>query len=292
MKPKKALAFAPGHISGFFEPIFVKNDFLKTGSRGAGINISLGAKSEVIVNKSNELKFEIFLNGKKSSFPLIPTALKYLVEKKSLEIIIKTKLDLPISQGFGMSAASVVSASFALSKIVNKSYFEALKASHFAESLHKTGLGDVISCFFGGIEIRTMPGLPPYGVIQHIIGDYELVLCVLGDKINTKEILNNPDKLKLISRYGNYCTEKLKESPTIENLFSLSQFFTKKTLLGSRKVIDAIQMINDVGSASMCMLGNSIFALGDTNKICDILKPFGKIFICRVNKSGAIILSI
>jgi len=53
MKYFKAVAFSPGHISGFFEPIFDKKK-KKTGSRGAGINISLGAKSEVIVHKSNK----------------------------------------------------------------------------------------------------------------------------------------------------------------------------------------------------------------------------------------------
>ena len=38
----KATAFAPGHISGFFEPVF-NPDLSRTGSCGAGINISLGA---------------------------------------------------------------------------------------------------------------------------------------------------------------------------------------------------------------------------------------------------------
>ena len=42
----KATAFAPGHISGFFEPVYTP-DLSRSGSRGAGINISLGAFSEV-----------------------------------------------------------------------------------------------------------------------------------------------------------------------------------------------------------------------------------------------------
>lgn len=286
MKIEKASAFAPGHISGFFEPIFNKNDIFKTGSKGAGINISLGAKSEVIVKRSNNLKIKIYLNNKELSDSILKTAIEYLIEDNTLEIIVKTKLDLPLSQGFGMSSASVASASFALTKILNKPYSDAIKASHYAEVIHKTGLGDVISCFFGGIEIRTKPGLPPWGVIQHIPGNYELVISILDEKIDTKKILEDNNKLKLISSYGNYCTNKIIKSPNIENLFSLSKFFTKKTMLGSNKIIEAIELIDNFGNASMCMLGNSIFAIGDTNKIYKKLKPIGETYICNVDEIG------
>jgi len=290
MKSFKAVAFSPGHISGFFEPIFDK-DFSKTGSRGAGINISLGAKSEVIVHKSNKTDLKIFLNGKKSDFPLIPMAFKQLIGDNKMEINVKTNLDLPLSQGFGMSAASVVSASYALSKIVNKSYYEALKASHYAEVYHKTGLGDVVSNFFGGIEIRSKPGIPPWGVIEHIIGNFELVLCIIDENIDTKKILNDFDRIKLITKYGKYCTNKLKESPTIENLFLLSKLFTDKTNLASKKVLDAIQIADEFGKASMCMLGNSIFAMGETKKIINKLKIYGNVFLCKVDDYGARIIS-
>jgi pantoate kinase len=290
MNSMKAIAFSPGHISGFFEPIF-HNNILKTGSRGAGFNISLGAKSEVIVNKSNNIDYKIYINGKKLDFPIIPYALNFLTDNNKMEIIVKTKLDLPLSQGFGMSAASVLSASYAFSKIVNKSYFDALKASHISEIHHKSGLGDVISCSFGGIEIRTKPGIPPWGVIKHILGNYEIVLCVIDDIIDTKKILNDQDKLKVITKYGNFCTNKIIESPTIDNLFLLSKLFTEKTKLASKKVIEAIKIADEFGNASMCMLGNSIFAIGKTNLICNKLKSYGKIFICNIDKYGTRLLS-
>jgi pantoate kinase len=286
----KAVAFAPGHISGFFAPRFDK-DFLKTGSRGAGINISLGAKSEVIVNNSKKTDYNIFINDKKSNMPIISTALKSLIGEKKIKIIIKTTLDLPLGQGFGMSAASVVSSSYALSKIMNFSYYEAIKASHYSEIYHKTGLGDVISCSFGGIEIRSKPGIPPWGVIEHIIGDYELVICIVDEIIETNKILNDTNKLKLISKYGNYCTDKIKESPTIENLFFLSKLFTEKTNLGTKKVLEALKVANKYGKASMCMLGNSIFAIGKTNKLCEKLKSYGNIFVCNVDELGARIIN-
>jgi len=43
--------------------------------------------------------------------------------------------------------------------------------------------------------------------------------------------------------------------------------------------------------ASMCMLGNSIFASGETDNLCKILSSYGKVFVCSVDECGARILS-
>ena len=55
----QSIAFAPGHISGFFQPCYDK-DPLKTGSRGAGLSLSFGARTQVTLepamNQSNMYK--------------------------------------------------------------------------------------------------------------------------------------------------------------------------------------------------------------------------------------------
>jgi hypothetical protein len=38
------------------------------------------------------------------------------------------------------------------------------------------------------------------------------------------------------------------------------------------------------------MLGNSIFAIGDTNKLSKTLSTFGNVYICTVDKYGAQVL--
>ena len=104
------------------------------------------------------------------SAPVTRLALKYLIGNNSLGITVKTRLDLPMGQGFGMSAAGSLSACHAVAKICGLSESDALRASHFAEVRLGTGLGDVISSFFGGFEIRKTPGIPPWGMIEHILG--------------------------------------------------------------------------------------------------------------------------
>ncbi len=168
-----AKAFAPGHISGFFEPVFHLEDLIRTGSRGAGISISLGALSEVIVEESQVSSIEIFINGKKSPAQVTNLALKYIIGNNPLNVVVKTSLDLPIGQGFGMSAAGALSSCFAICKCLGLSSEDALKAAHMAEVQLRTGLGDVISSFFGGLEIRKSPGLPPWGLIEHIPGNFD-----------------------------------------------------------------------------------------------------------------------
>jgi pantoate kinase len=262
----------------------------RTGSRGAGINLTLGATSEVFVENSNKQNINIFINKKKSSAHVTKLALNYLIGKNPLHIVVKTNLDLPISQGFGMSAAGAVSATFALSKIIGASTNDAIKASHFAEVQLKTGLGDVIASCFGGIEIRKSAGLPPWGLIEHIPGNFNLVLCIIGKKISTKKVLEDKYKINKIAEYGKYCTKKLLENPSIENLFYQSQIFTKNTGLADEKVLEAITAANRFGKSSMCMLGNSVFAMGKTNELYNLLSNFGKIYVCCVDEFGARIL--
>ena len=286
----KAAAFSPGHISGFFEPVYSKRDMDRTGSRGAGINVSLGAVSEVVAESSTKQDFEIYVNKRKSSSPVIRLALRYLLGEKPFHVVVKTNLELPLGQGFGMSAASALSATIALAKIIGVPSTDAMKASHYAEVQLKTGLGDVLACCFGGVEIRKEAGLPPWGMIEHIPGRYELVLCVVGRKLDTKKILTDPVKASNIVTYGRYCTKKLLENPSLENFFSLSQVFTKKTNLVDKRVLEAIDAANHHGMASMCMLGNSVFAIGETAKLCQTLSKFGRAFVCNVDECGARVL--
>jgi pantoate kinase len=286
----KAKAFSPGHITGFFEPVYYKN-YDKTGSRGAGISVNLGALSEVSVKNSNKQIFEIFINNKKSNSHVINLALKNFLGEKTFHVIVNTKLDLPYGQGFGMSAASALSATYALAEILNLSKIEAIKASHHAEIYLKTGLGDVIASCYGGIEIRKEPGIPPWGIIEKIPGKFNLVLCIVDDKIDTKKILTDNLKQRDIINSGKYCTLKLLESPSVNNLFLLSKIFTEKTKLANDKVKKAIESIDEFGMASMCMIGNSIFAFGNIKKISKELNSFGKLYVCSIDNKGARVIN-
>jgi len=157
----KGIAFAPGHVSAFFEPIYSGSDLDRSGSRGAGIALSLGAISQVTVEPAPQSTIAVQINGKPSDAPVTKMALSYLLGDTPFAITVNTMLDLPVSQGFGMSAAGALSSTIALADLLNLPRENAVKAAHYAEILSHTGLGDVIASDFGGIEIRQQAGLPP-----------------------------------------------------------------------------------------------------------------------------------
>lgn len=283
----KATAFAPGHISAFFEPIYHQQDNLRSGSRGAGITITLGATSQVSMQPSIHQILDVFINKRKTAAPVTKLAIQHLIGTQPIHITVHTFLDLPMGQGFGMSGAGALSSCLALASLIKLPAEDAIKAAHNAEVSLRTGLGDILASSFGGIEIRREAGLPPWGMIEHIPGSYPITLCILGSKIDTKRILTNKTQIQDISSYGRYCTKKIVEKPSIENLFSLGQLFSTKTGLAQKKTLEAIHTANHHGHASMCMLGNSIFAIGETEELCKTLVQFGKVFLCEVDLYGA-----
>lgn len=275
----KTSVFIPAHISGFFEP-FIDEDPLKSGSRGAGINLSLGVKTTVYIEESSQQLIETYIDDNKVESSLIEYCTKKLIEDKKIHIIVENKLDLPIAHGFGISAASALGTSLSIAKLLDIDPTTALSIAHIAEIKHRTGLGDVNACYHGGIEIREKPGIP--GIIRRIPGRYKIVLCILPGELETSQILNDENKMKIIKRYGKICTDKLLRKPTIENFFSLSWLFARETKLITREIEDIIEEAWKYGMASMCMLGNSIFAIGDTIKLKEIFDTYGETVICEV----------
>jgi pantoate kinase len=286
----KGIAFAPGHVSAFFEPVYSQQDMDRSGSCGAGISISLGAISQVTIQPAPNRIVTVHINGKPSSAPVTKSALNYLIGATPLSITVNTIMDLPVSQGFGMSAAGALSTTLALADLLILPRENAIKAAHYAEVQLHTGLGDVIASSFGGIEIRRKAGLPPWGILEHIPGNYDIVLCVIGEKIETKKILTDSTKVREIASYGRYCTKKLLEKPSLEQLFSLAWEFTRKIDIADKTVLQAIEKANTHGMASMCMLGNSVYAVGDTPALCKILSAYGTVFCCTVDEKGARVL--
>jgi pantoate kinase len=285
-----AIAFAPGHISAFFETVYSNQNLDHTGSRGAGINISLGVVSHVLVQQASRQTITVCLNGKPSPAPVTKLALHYLLGETLVNINVDTRLSLPVSQGFGMSGGGALSATLATAGLLHLSRESAIRAAHYAEVQLRTGLGDVIASSFGGIEIRREPGLLPWGVVEHIPGNYDVVVCVIGKKMETKKILSDTKKVDELASYGRYCTKKLLEAPSVEHLFSLAWEFTKKSGLANERILEAIEAANRYGMASMCMLGNSVFALGNIPMLQKILALYGKVWVCTVNQTGAQIL--
>lgn len=285
----KASAFVPGHVTGFFSIHDQSRKMRHRGSRGAGICLSKGVHTVVGITGSIRQSIDVFINDKMTDAPVTKYAVQRLLGNEPLKVIIYNTLDLPLSQGFGMSGAGALSSCLAVAEALEREFVETeiICAAHEAEVKFKTGLGDVVSQSAGGIVLRRMEGCPPFGVIEQIDGpETELVLCVIGEGLPTKDIITDSGYKRRINEIGDSLLRDLQNNPTLEEVMRLSYKFSKETGLLSEELDQAISAAGEFGLASMSMLGNSIFAMGDTQGLKGVLKDYGEIYICNIDKRG------
>ena len=284
----QSIAFAPGHVSGFFQPCYDK-DPLKTGSRGAGFSVSLGARTQVTLEPAMNQSIQIRVNNHLNKFPVVYNCIQTLLQHKPFMVSIDIQTILPFSQGFGMSAACSLGSALGIAQLLHLPQSAAIAAAHTAEVTQSTGLGDVIGCSNGGIEIRKNPGVPPFGLIQSIPGSFEVLLGVIDTPITTKDILKNADICENIALIGNQCTNKILENPTVETFFALSKFFAEETGLATQKMMDIIKEIESISPCSMCMLGNALFTRYSAEAE-SLLQEYGTTYHTSVDLQGARLL--
>ena len=285
----KACAFVPGHVTGFFEIHDEAKDIRQRGSRGAGICLSKGVFTMVEVAESNQKSIEIFLNEEKEKAPVTRYVVEKIIENKTYEVKVSSTFELPQGQGFGISGAGALSSSLALSKALDLELTidEIICIAHQAEIACHTGLGDVMPQSIGGVVTREREGCHPFGKIKNIdIADVEVVLCIIGGPLATGDIITNVEHKKRINKFGEKCLQKLIKNPNLQDILKLSYRFSKGTGLMSKDVENAILAADKYGMASMAMIGNSLFAIGDTDDLVNILCEYGEVHICRIDKRG------
>jgi pantoate kinase len=287
-----AEAYSPGHISAFFEIDTNSPHIDRKGSKGAGICTKKGANAEVIVTPSRRQSISVEVNGKNDNNEVTVRALKLLAKDMKYKIKANIKTELPISQGCGMSAAGTLSSAIALSSCLGLTYKEAVNASHTAEIELRGGLGDVAAECIGGIDIRYDPGIPQHIHYDKILESGEIVLCVIGPPVKTKEILDSNSKRVMFNKYGHTAMENISKEATLEGIFKYGKEFSLNTKLPTRLMKEAIDVIWEHGGmASLAMIGNTIYAYGKTSKLVDILEPYGDVIVTKISQQGAHLLN-
>lgn len=308
--PARAAAFSPGHVTGLFEIHDQAPEVERRGSRGAGFSLAMGALSFVEVEPAESLRIEVFLDKAPSDAPVTRDALVHLLkeavrdgkiplnkdaprgERARIRVRVHTDLQLPVSQGFGMSAAGALSAALALAKCLRLGRSSAVTAAHHADVMNRSGLGDVIGASVGGFEIRTAPGLPPWGSTRSFVGYGEAVLCVVGGPLLTRSVLSDPARRQGVDAAGGRCLADLLKDPTLDQFLAQSQRFAAESGLLTPELERAIHAASPHGKASMSMLGNSLFAFGKVPRLVDALHPHGQVLVVPVDEGGARLVEV
>ena len=249
-------AFCPGHITCFFHPVRT-DDVRTTGSRGAGIRISLGA--HVTVEERADSRIEITMDGGPSDAKVTRYVIGELCPDGGFDVTIEN--DLPVGQGFGMSAAGAIAAAMCLCRITDRNLDDAYLVAHKAEVAGSGGLGDVAAIQCQGKQpVRLVPGVIPYGkVVDTGVDLGDLALAVTGKKLNTGTVINDPVMQRRMNEIGSRMVDDYHADPSAERLFSFSREFSSSMDLESEDVKKALDTLCVKGPAGMCMLGHSIF---------------------------------
>ena len=261
-------AFCPGHITCFFHPVR-SYDPMQAGSRGVGIKLSKGAK--VSLEERNDDRIITIMDGTECDCGITKAAIREIDRTRGYNVIIEN--DLPVGQGFGMSAAGSLAAALCACEAVGKGIEEAFGAAHRSEIAGGGGYGDVSGIRGRShVPIRSIAGLPPFGkVINSGLRMKNVTVAVLGTPLNTGDTLSNKETVAKIQEYGSRMVTDFIERPSIELLFDYSKEFSKAIGLETQEMKKALSELRKEGNAGMCMLGHSIFTDLSVRKTKEIL---------------------
>ena len=273
-----AKAYAPGHITGFFQ-IHEHKDPHQKGSTGCGIVLNGGVTTEVMVGKSVE-KTEIFLNGKKVEGRTTRTVIEMLTD---VPLRVKSWAEIPIGCGFGASGAGALGAAYALNRALslNKTVKNLTEYAHVAEVVNCSGLGDIAAQSNGGVVIRLKPGGPEFGSIDRIPVPEARVFCIALGEISTDSVLTDEIAAGRINAAGKAAMSELLKKPTLENFMQQAKDFASNTGLMSSTAKDVIEVAHASGGmASQAMLGDTVFAIAPYTQeflLYEALQEFGQV---------------
>ena len=279
-------AFCPGHITCFFSPVLT-DDAMTTGSIGAGIRLNKGVF--VTVEERCDRKVSIMMDGKECEARITAAAIGEMVSGKGFDVTVEN--ELPVSQGMGMSAAGAIAAALCISSLTGTDEYDAYRAAHIAEVRNGGGLGDVAGIMGGCQPIRVKAGLPPFGrVIDSGIG-MDMTIVILGGKIDTSGILSDRERMRNITVPGIGCVNEFVNSQTEKMLYTLSSRFSESAGLETKEVSEALSKLRKDHTASMCMLGNSVFTNADGTAVKEILGDGVQTISCSSGSEGPKIIS-
>jgi Predicted archaeal kinase (sugar kinase superfamily) len=271
---KTAVAFAPGHISGYFRRIDGET-LRETGSLGAGVVTDKGVYVKMTQAKETAVK----INGREADGWLIEKVL----EGRTARVEVTT--ELPIGAGFGMSAAGLLASFYAANELfsLDMSKDDIFEAAHEIEVECKTGLGDVAAESGGGIVVRTKPGI--FGVETRMYPDAELYALSFGE-MKTSDVITSPEKMQQVA---DAFPGRLPQN--IEEFMANSLSFTKKSGLATPRVMQILDYCASCGAAaSMTMLGEGVFAFGPSAKAA--LEKFGTPYSLKISRTGPYVMEI
>jgi pantoate kinase len=214
-------------------------------------------------------------------------ALALLAERYDLglgRLELRQSVDVPIGSGFGASAASALSAVYAVASAfrVQASKSDLARCAHDAEIMEQTGLGTVSVTYDGtGAGAIVRPGIP--GVARFLNVEVPEGLRIITASLapfEKREAFSSSDLARKIVKLGDKALQRFLASPTIDDLATQGEWFSAELGLESNGVRRLIGSAKFAGAshASQNMIGHAVHALayeGSADKVVRALRKTG-----------------
>jgi pantoate kinase len=302
---EEARAFAPCHITGFFQIFDKAVTALYAGSKGAGVSLSQGVETQVKIGRSLKNCSRVSINGAVPdsgdvSEHVLSVFRSRFKQMEDFEIIVEHHVEVPLGAGFGTSGAAALGLALALNETfsLGLSRIEAAQLAHVAEVECKTGLGTVIAETFGGAEIRVKPGAPGIGEIRQMrVPKDTVVACLVFGPLSTRKLLSDRETRRRVNELGGKLVARLVEEPSTANFMKLSRQFAEHVGLVTKKTRNALNLVDGTNFVcSMPMFGESVFTLAQRKSTEKLMKIFrendldGQVVVSDVDFEGARVL--
>ncbi|MCQ8893789.1 MAG: GHMP kinase [Methanolinea sp.] len=282
-----ASAFSPGHLSGYFRPVYGSVP-AQTGSLGAGIVIEEGVTATLWPASETQVTVERRdpRTGKTVEVLGSSPPVTHLLSRLGVTARVRTVCTLPIGAGFGLSAAALLSTAIAADALFDLGLSDSGWAglAHETEITFHTGLGDVAACLGGGRDCRKGPGID--APIERSFDLTDPLCAIVFSPLPSPGVLVSPDAMEKVTlAFPGRCPRDA------EDFFRLSRQFAEKSGLITPEVHMALEVCDRAGvPATMTMLGNGIFACG--REAPSLLSPLGDVFLLHPARDGAHLIGV
>jgi len=293
-----AKAYSPSHITGFYSEV-KDESILNRGSLGVGISIRKGVSSTVEVYDSQQNNFIISINGVISPDAIVSRfVINEFLKKANKNYFLKIshKVEVPIGYGIGTSGSAALSLSYAINDALSLglSDTESAQIAHKAEIECKTGLGTVLSEFYGGLCIRTQGGAPGIGKTSVIKVNNRKVAIFCFSPIFTRYFIETIRKIS--NNECSYMMMKVLQTKKIADFLHLSCKFSQSLGFLNKTCNNLIDNLMQNGfQSSAALFGQTVFTIINENEL-EIVRKISKniparLFISDVENEGARLLT-
>jgi len=289
-----AKAFSPSHITGFYREIKDEST-LKHGSLGAGISISKGVTTEVELYRHEKNSFEISINGVNSKDAIVS---KYVINeflkrsRKKYFVKINHQAEVPIGYGMGTSGSAALSLSYALNHALSLglSDIESAQIAHKAEIHCKTGLGTVLSEYYGGLCLRLKGGAPGIGKTSVLKINNSKVAIFCFSPIFTRYFIESIGKIS--SHKCMNMMMKILKTKDIADFLDLSYDFSQSLKFVDKSCNSLMDLLANNGfQSSAALFGQTVFTIVKENELETIrniaIKYPARLFVSNIENEGA-----